>query len=134
MRKPRGRAALVAISIVAALVIAAALGASGAVAERATDAVGVAGIAVVTLVATAGVWLTAVDLLRSRSARDAAMTAVRAAFATLCTLGMWHAVTAGNPLLFVVGLFGALVALALMLLFALAKAPDASIAAERASA
>jgi len=125
MRPARGIPVLLTAAIVAALLLAAGLATLGMLADRAPDAISLAGATLGVGAGCATVALTWLDLARSRTPREYTLTAVRAAMAGACTVGMWHALAdPADPVLFLVCLFGALVAIALMFLFAQAKDDD----------
>jgi len=133
MRPAKGIPALLTAAIVAALLLAAGLAVSGTLADRAPDAMGLVGATLGVLTGCVTLALTWLDLARSRTPREYTLTAVRATTAGACTFGMWHALAdPAGPLLFLAFLFGALVALALMFLFAQAK-DDAAAPHEHAT-
>jgi hypothetical protein len=128
MRNPRGPLVLFVAAIVAGILLAAMLAAAGTVTEWAAEALTAAGLVALALVAIAAVWLTWLDVVRSRTASEYGWTVARTVLAAACGIGMWHALAgAADAGLYLVCLFGALIALALMFLFALAKAPDTSV-------
>lgn len=132
MRKPRGPLVLLAVAVLAGVLLAAVFAASGTVDEWAAEAAVVGGLTALALVAVATVSLTWLDLLRSRTPFEYIWTAARTVLAALCAVGMWHALVGhesgdgAGAALYLTCLFGALVALALMFLFALAKTPTGS--------
>jgi hypothetical protein len=126
MRKT-GLPAFLAVSAAVGLLLAALLIAAGTAAHWLPGALAVLGTVLLVLVAGTAAVLVGVDLMRSRSAGEYAWATARALVVTAFLLGMWSALTVGpEPGLYVLCLFGAIVALALMFLFALAKAPGAS--------
>jgi hypothetical protein len=126
MRKT-GLPAFLAVSAAVGLLLAALLIAAGTAAQWLPGALTVLGTVLLVLVAAAAAALIGVDLVRSRSASEYAWAAARGGVVTAFLLGMWSALSTGpEPGLYVVCLFGAIVVLALMFLFALAKAPGAS--------
>lgn len=126
MRKT-GLPAFLAVSAAVGLLLAALLIAAGTAAQWLPGALTALGTVLLVLVAGAAAVLVGVDLVRSRSAGEYVWAAARAVVVTAFLLGMWSALTFGpEPGLYALCLFGAIVALALMFLFALAKAPGAS--------
>jgi hypothetical protein len=126
MRKSTGIPVFVTATVIVGTLLAATLIAAGSVTEWMPGALATVGAIILAVVAVVGAFLIWHDLVRSRSRAQAGWAVARTLLTAGFLLGMWWALTAPDPWFYLLWLFGALVALALTFLFALAKSPAAA--------